>query len=74
MAHEYAAAVFGEQKKLEPMKPESKERWQKEIDWLLSVAEYIVEMVPSHQTNEDGSQMEVNLSHSLNLIMMIFDT
>ncbi|KAI9107913.1 hypothetical protein K1719_021249 [Acacia pycnantha] len=54
-----AAAVFGEQKRLEQMPPERKSRWRKEIDWLLSVTEYIVEMVPSHQTADDGSQMEI---------------
>ncbi|XP_054792742.1 rop guanine nucleotide exchange factor 12-like [Prosopis cineraria] len=54
-----AAAVFGEQKRLEPMPPERKARWRKEIDWLLSVTDYIVEMVPSHQINEDGSHMEI---------------
>ncbi|CAJ1951147.1 unnamed protein product [Sphenostylis stenocarpa] len=54
-----AAAVFGEQKRLEPMPPERKARWRKEIDWLLSVTDYIVEMVPVQQKNKDGSTMEV---------------
>ncbi|KAJ1388774.1 PRONE domain [Sesbania bispinosa] len=54
-----AAAVFGEQKRLEPMQPERKARWKKEIDWLLSVTDYIVEMVPSQQKSKDGSNMEI---------------
>ncbi|KAK7255395.1 hypothetical protein RIF29_28804 [Crotalaria pallida] len=54
-----AAAVFGEQKRLEPMPPERKARWKKEIDWLLSVTDYIVEMVPSQQKSKDGSSMEI---------------
>ncbi|KAE9621373.1 putative PRONE domain-containing protein [Lupinus albus] len=54
-----AAAVFGEQKRLEPMSPERKSRWRKEIDWLLSVTDYIVEMVPSQQKSKDGSTMEI---------------
>ncbi|KAL5160398.1 Rop guanine nucleotide exchange factor 12 [Glycine soja] len=54
-----AAAVFGEQKRLEPMPPERKARWRKEIDWLLSVTDYVVEMVPVQQKNKDGSTMEV---------------
>ncbi|TKY64481.1 Rop guanine nucleotide exchange factor 12 [Spatholobus suberectus] len=54
-----AAAVFGEQKRLEPMPPERKARWRKEIDWLLSVTDSIVEMVPVQQKNKDGSTMEV---------------
>ncbi|XP_061367535.1 rop guanine nucleotide exchange factor 12-like [Gastrolobium bilobum] len=54
-----AAAVFGEQKRLEPMPPERKARWRREIDWLLSVTDYIVEMVPSQQKSKDGSNMEI---------------
>ncbi|THG23077.1 hypothetical protein TEA_019907 [Camellia sinensis var. sinensis] len=37
-----AASVFGEQRRLEPMAPERKARWRKEIDWLLSVTDYII--------------------------------
>ncbi|KAL8537610.1 hypothetical protein ACS0TY_012655 [Phlomoides rotata] len=51
-----AASVFGEQKRLEPMAPETKARWRKEIDWLLSVTDHIVEFVPSKQ---NGSNMEI---------------
>ncbi|OMO85328.1 Plant specific Rop nucleotide exchanger, PRONE [Corchorus capsularis] len=54
-----AASVFGEQSKLEPMAPETKVRWKKEIDWLLSVSDQIVEFVPGQQTNKDGSNMEI---------------
>ncbi|CAM8986284.1 unnamed protein product [Rhodiola kirilowii] len=46
-----AASVFGEQNRLEPMPPERKARWTKEIDWLLSVTDHIVEFVPSQQDN-----------------------
>ncbi|XP_047336207.1 rop guanine nucleotide exchange factor 12-like [Impatiens glandulifera] len=54
-----AASAFGEQRKLEPMATETKIRWKKEIDWLLSVTDYIVEMVPVKQKAKDGSMMEV---------------
>ncbi|KAF7843358.1 rop guanine nucleotide exchange factor 12 [Senna tora] len=54
-----AASVFGEQRRLEPMPAERKARWRKEIDWLLSVTDYIVEMVPVQQKSKDGSIMEV---------------
>ncbi|KAL5072684.1 hypothetical protein RYX36_011668 [Vicia faba] len=54
-----AAAVFGEQKRLEPMATERKARWRKEIDWLLSVTDYVVEMVPTQQKGKDGSSMEI---------------
>ncbi|KAJ8423847.1 hypothetical protein Cgig2_000973 [Carnegiea gigantea] len=54
-----AASVFGEQRRLEPMAPETKARWRKEVDWLLSVTDHIVELVPSQQQMPDGSIMEV---------------
>ncbi|GAB4850210.1 Rop guanine nucleotide exchange factor 12 [Ancistrocladus abbreviatus] len=54
-----AASVFGEQRKLEPMSPENRVRWKKEVDWLLSVTDYIVELVPSQQKAKDGSSMEI---------------
>ncbi|GER48345.1 Rop guanine nucleotide exchange factor [Striga asiatica] len=53
-----AASAFGEQKKLEPMAADTKARWKKEIDWLLSVTDYIVEFTPSKQT-KDGVSMEI---------------
>ncbi|CAJ1951759.1 unnamed protein product [Sphenostylis stenocarpa] len=54
-----AASVFGEQSKLEPMSSERKARWRKEIDWLLSVTDHIVEFAPSQQIAKDGSIMEI---------------
>ncbi|WOL11038.1 rho guanine nucleotide exchange factor 8-like [Canna indica] len=57
-----AASVFGEQRRLEPMAAERKARWRKEIDWLLSVTDYIVEFVPSQQTSETGNNMEIMIT------------
>ena len=54
-----AASVFGEQRRLEPMAPDTKARWKKEIDWLLSVTDHIVEFVPSKQKSKDGGNMEI---------------
>ncbi|KAK9666119.1 hypothetical protein RND81_14G161700 [Saponaria officinalis] len=54
-----AASVFGEQRKLEPMAPENRARWKKEIDWLLSVTDHIVEFVPSQQKSANGTSMEI---------------
>ncbi|PPR80812.1 hypothetical protein GOBAR_AA39902 [Gossypium barbadense] len=54
-----AASIFGEQGKLAPMAPERKARWRKEMDWLLSVTEHIVEFVPSQQKSKDGTNMEI---------------
>ncbi|OEL28228.1 Rop guanine nucleotide exchange factor 9 [Dichanthelium oligosanthes] len=45
----FSASVFGEQRRLQPMAADQKARWMKEIDWLLSVADHIVEFVPSQQ-------------------------
>ena len=59
LSYIYAASVFGEQRRLEPMSPERKARWIREIDWLLSVTDHIVELVPSQQKSKDGSSMEV---------------
>lgn len=53
------ASVFGEQHKLGPMKEDSKKRWRKEVDWLLSITDHIVEFVPVQHTARDGSNMEV---------------
>ncbi|KAJ8440027.1 hypothetical protein Cgig2_020515 [Carnegiea gigantea] len=54
-----AASVFGELRKLEPLSPENKARWKKEINWLLSVTDYIVELVPTQQMSSSGICMEV---------------
>ncbi|PWA90809.1 PRONE domain-containing protein [Artemisia annua] len=54
-----AASAFGEQHKLAPMAEDRKKRWRREVGWLLSVTDYIVEFVPSQQMSKDGSNMEV---------------
>ncbi|KAJ0924812.1 putative PRONE domain, Rop guanine nucleotide exchange factor [Helianthus annuus] len=43
------------------MSPDSKARWRKEIDWLLSVTDHIVEFVPSKQ-NTNGIMMEIMIT------------
>ncbi|XP_011009825.1 PREDICTED: rop guanine nucleotide exchange factor 12-like isoform X2 [Populus euphratica] len=65
-----AASVFGEQRRLEPMSPERKARWIREIDWLLSVTDHIVELVPSQQKSKDGSNMEIMVTRQRNDIHM----
>ncbi|EEF48239.1 conserved hypothetical protein [Ricinus communis] len=64
-----AASVFGEQKRLEPMSPETKIRWRKEIDWLLSVTDHIVEFVPSQQSN-NGINMEIMTTRQRSDLLM----
>ncbi|KAM7256543.1 hypothetical protein ACFE04_012284 [Oxalis oulophora] len=46
-----AASIFGEITKLEPVAPDRKVRWRREIDWLLSVTDHIVEFVASQTNN-----------------------
>lgn len=60
-----AASVFGEMKRLEPMPAERKAKWRKEIGWLLSVTDHIVEFVPCKQVSKAGTNMEVPLPLSL---------
>lgn len=66
-----SASAFGEQKRLEPMAPDTKARWKKEIDWLLSVTDHIVEFVPSKQKAKDGSTMEVYFSLSFPIFLSL---
>jgi len=54
-----AASVFGELRTLEPMAPDRKGRWKKEVGWLLSVADHIVEFVAKKQVLDNGTEMEV---------------
>ncbi|CAK9155177.1 unnamed protein product [Ilex paraguariensis] len=65
-----AASVFGEQRKLEPMSADRKVRWRKEIDWLLSVTDYIVEFVPSQQRSKDGTNMEIMITQQRRDLLM----
>lgn len=54
-----SASVFGELWRLEPLAHERKVRWRREMGWLLSVSDHIVEFVPSLQALPDGSTTEV---------------
>lgn len=54
-----AATVFGELWRLEPLAPQKKTMWQREMGWLLSVCDYIVELIPSLQEFPGGGTFEV---------------
>lgn len=55
-----SATVFGELWRLEPLAPARKAMWTREMEWLLSVADSIVELTPSIQELPDGGgQFEV---------------
>lgn len=46
--------------RLEPLKPEKKAMWKREMDCLLSVCDYIVEFIPTtSQSLQDGTALEV---------------
>ncbi|KAL4015031.1 rop guanine nucleotide exchange factor 3 isoform X2 [Cucumis melo var. makuwa] len=53
------ATVFGQNLKLEPLPPEKKAMWKREMSCLLSVCDYIVEFFTLSQTLEDGTSLEV---------------
>ncbi|URE03814.1 monooxygenase [Musa troglodytarum] len=53
------ATVFGHFYKLEPVSPEKKNMWRREMDCLLSVCDYIVEFFPSSQTLPDGTTLDI---------------
>jgi hypothetical protein len=55
----FAATIFGQLWRLEPLLPEMKAMWRREMEWLLSVSDHIVEMVPTWQTFQDGTKLEV---------------
>ncbi|KAK9168287.1 hypothetical protein Syun_000427 [Stephania yunnanensis] len=52
------ATVFGQVWRLEPLPNEKKSMWRREMEWLLSVSDHIVEFLPSWQTCPDGSKLE----------------
>ncbi|XP_075668314.1 rop guanine nucleotide exchange factor 3 isoform X1 [Castanea sativa] len=56
------ATVFGQNLRLEPLNPEKKALWKREMDCLLSVCDFIVEFGPILQDLDDGTTVEVMAS------------
>lgn len=54
-----AASIFGELWKLEPLPEEKKDKWCRELDWLLSPTNYMVELVPAKQNGANGRTLEI---------------
>ncbi|XP_078446433.1 RHO guanyl-nucleotide exchange factor 14 [Wolffia australiana] len=54
-----AVTTFGELWKLEPLPAAKKGRWRREMDWLLSPTNYMVELVPATQTAGNGRTLEI---------------
>ncbi|XP_015691832.2 rop guanine nucleotide exchange factor 2 [Oryza brachyantha] len=53
------ATVFGGCHRLEPLPVEKRSMWRREMDCLLSVCDYIVELFPSKEIMPDGTTREV---------------
>ncbi|CAN6882341.1 unnamed protein product [Brassica oleracea] len=54
-----ANSIFGELWKLEPLCEEKKQKWRREMDWLLSPTNYMIELVPTKQTDANGRSIEI---------------
>ncbi|XP_050363932.1 rop guanine nucleotide exchange factor 1 [Argentina anserina] len=54
-----SATVFGELWRLEPLAPQKRAMWRREMEWLLCVSDSIVELVPSIQQFPGGGTYEV---------------
>ncbi|KAF6172557.1 hypothetical protein GIB67_007070 [Kingdonia uniflora] len=54
-----SASVFGELWRLEPLASRKKSMWCREMEWLLSVSDSIVELTPSIQDFPGGGTFEV---------------
>ncbi|CAN1793411.1 Rop guanine nucleotide exchange factor 3 [Linum perenne] len=61
------ATVFGQNLRLEPLKPEKKGMWRREMDCLLSVCDYIVELIPKSQNLRDVMESRVRSDIYMNL-------
>lgn len=59
---ECVATIFGQLWRLEPLPPEKKSMWRREMEWLVAVSDHIVELTPAWQTFHDGSKLEVMTS------------
>ena len=60
-----AVAIFGDLPRLESLSEESKTKWNREMEWLVSPCDYIVELVPSCQSLQDGTTVEVSTCNKI---------
>ncbi|KAJ9556198.1 hypothetical protein OSB04_010812 [Centaurea solstitialis] len=61
-----AGAVFGELWKLEPLPEERKNKWRREMEWLLTPTNYMVELVPAKQYGANGRTLEASIYYYSN--------
>eukprot|EP00164_Ancoracysta_twista_P003552 GFYU01004742.1.p1 GENE.GFYU01004742.1~~GFYU01004742.1.p1 ORF type:complete len:780 (-),score=128.13 GFYU01004742.1:76-2415(-) len=57
-----SVGVYGEMRRLEPVKSSHLQRWKDEMEWLLAPAEHIVVREPAKKELDDGSVVEVMVS------------
>ncbi|KAK1418687.1 hypothetical protein QVD17_27833 [Tagetes erecta] len=55
-------SVFGQHQRLEPLFPDKKRTWKREMACLLSVCDYIVEFVPASQNLQNRLSMEMMIT------------
>ncbi|GJZ81341.1 Rop guanine nucleotide exchange factor 3-like protein [Tanacetum coccineum] len=64
------ASMFCQHQKLEPLHPEKKIMWKREMNCLLFVCDYIVEFIPTSHSLHNGKPMEV-MSAREELVMLL---
>ncbi|XP_062186682.1 rop guanine nucleotide exchange factor 3-like [Phragmites australis] len=64
------ATVFGTCHRLEPLSPEKRSMWNREMDCLLSICKYIIEFSPTVQAMPDGSTHNVMATSPRSDILM----
>ena len=50
-----AASIFGQHLRLEPLHPDKKLMWKREMNCFLSICDHIVEFVPALHDLQDGT-------------------
>lgn len=55
----FSASIFGHHLRLEPLHPDKKLMWRREMNCLLSICDYIVELIPVSHDLKDGTALEV---------------
>ncbi|KAG9146242.1 hypothetical protein Leryth_007942 [Lithospermum erythrorhizon] len=56
------ATVFDQMWMLKPLADEKKSMWRREMEWLVSVCDHVIELMPSWQAFPDGTKLEVMTS------------
>ncbi|XP_043695668.1 rop guanine nucleotide exchange factor 3-like [Telopea speciosissima] len=64
------ATVFGQNLRLEPLPPEKKSMWRREMTCLLSICDFILEFLPSTETYPDGEAEELTINRPRSDISM----